>query len=137
MTELYIDGGCSGNNQPDMTKRRMIAAVTDSEGQILMEDQILGRGSNNIAELWAVMLALTWCVRCDVRMVRIYTDSRNNLSWVFGRKVGQSINDRETVLKLKAQINDLRCEGGIVLELFWVPREQNLAGHYIEAKYHL
>ena len=70
MTELYIDGGCSGNNQPDMTKRRMIAAVTDSEGQILMEDQILGRGSNNIAELWAVMLALTWCVRCDVRMVR-------------------------------------------------------------------
>jgi ribonuclease HI len=135
VTELYIDGGCSGNNQPDMTKRRMIAAVTDADGQILMEDQVLGRGSNNIAELWAVMLALTWCVRCDVRMVRIYTDSRNNLSWVFGRKVGQSINDREMVLNLKAQIAEL--QRGIALDLFWVPREQNLAGHYIEAKYHL
>ena len=129
---LYVDGGCSGNGQRDMTRRRMVMVVTDEAGVVLSEQQDTG-GSNNIAELRAVRDALAWCRSHEVFEAEIRTDSRNNLAWVHGSKVGQLVNDREAVLDLKARIARLREP--MELRLTWVPREQNIAGHYIEAKY--
>lgn len=129
---LYVDGGCSGNAQLDFLKRRMVWVVTDEEGTVLAESLRDG-GSNNIAELLAVEAALQWCVDRQVDSVIIRTDSRNNLAWVFGKKVGMNINDRQAVLAIKAAIAKLRESVDLTLE--WIPRERNKAGHYIERAY--
>ncbi len=132
--QLYVDGGCSGNDQLDLAKRKMVSVVTDSYGGLLKE-RIETGGSNNIAELLAVYDALEWCHAHKVLAVEVMTDSRNNLSWVFGKKVGKHINDRERVLSLKRDIELLRQT--IALTLTWLPRDENLAGHYIESRYGL
>lgn len=133
---LYVDGGCSGNNQLDLSKRSMVAMVTNDRGEVLVEESSTGGGSNNIAELWAVVLALDWCAFNAVSVVTIYTDSRNNLSWVCSKKkVGQFVNDQDAVIRLKEAV--ARHLLGLSLKLEWVPREKNLAGHAIEAKYGL
>jgi len=133
-TILYTDGGCSGNDQRDLSKRTMIAAVTDERGTILIDRHQEG-GSNNIAELLAVKEALEWCVAKKIGDVEIRTDSTNNLAWVLGKKVGKKINDRDAVLALKTSID--ACRSRLNLSLKWIPREQNLAGHYVEKKYQL
>lgn len=131
---LYIDGGCTGNSTKDMTLRRMIAVVSNAEGQVLSETKHAG-GSNNIAELIAVRDALQWCLANEVRAVELRTDSRNNLSWVYGKTVGKKLNDRARVLELREEIG--RLSTGLEFDLVWVPREENRAGHYIEATYSL
>jgi ribonuclease HI len=131
---LYVDGGCSGNDQRDMTKRRMVAVVTDDTGVVLSERRETG-GSNNIAELMAVHDALVWATSQYQHDVEARTDSRNNLSWVNGKKVGKSVNDRATVLDLRVRIATLRQR--VCLTLTWVPRDENKAGQYIEGTYSL
>lgn len=127
---LYIDGGCSGNGQPDLSKRRMVSVVTDEAGVVLSESFAVG-GSNNIAELIAVRDAIRWCGMKGIHEAHVMTDSQNNLSWTFGTKVGKDINDRQTVLAIKSEIT-AAFVAGFDLVLTWVPRENNLAGHYIE-----
>ena len=131
---LYTDGGCSGNEQLDPSKRKMVAVVSDEHGTVLIDKHVEG-GSNNIAELLAVKEALSWCIANKIGDVEIRTDSRNNLSWVLGKKVGKKINDRNAVIVLKTSID--ACRSQLSLFLRWIPREQNLAGHYIEKKYQL
>lgn len=131
---LYVDGGCSGNDQRDLSLRQMVMVVTDHEGMVLSEAVDRG-GSNNIAELRAVRNALLWCAASNVADVEIRTDSMNNLAWVLGKKVGKRLNDRETVLTLKAEIERLRQN--VRLKLVWVGRDDNKAGHYIERKFAL
>jgi ribonuclease HI len=133
-TILYTDGGCSGNDQPDLSKRKMIAVVSDEHGKILIDKRQDG-GSNNIAELLAVKEALLWCSVNKIAAVEIRTDSMNNLAWVLGKKVGKKINDRNAVLVLKTSID--ACRQQVNLSLRWIPRGENLAGHYIETKYQL
>jgi len=133
-TILYTDGGCSGNDQPDISKRQMIAVVSDSNGNILVETQVHNGGSNNIAELLAVKEALVWATERGYEAIEIRTDSRNNLAWVAGR-IGNKLNDRGAVLDLYETINRLRER--VQVDLVWIPRDSNLAGQYIEAKYGL
>jgi len=133
-TILYTDGGCAGNEQRDCSKRKMVAVVSNDQGHILIDKHQEG-GSNNIAELLAVKEALLWSVANKIGDVEVRTDSRNNLAWVLGKKVGNKLNDRDAVLNLKAAID--ACRSKVNLTLTWIPREQNLAGHYIQQKYHL
>jgi len=128
---LYVDGGCSGNSQRDISKRRMVSVVTRKNGKVIIEEENFG-GSNNIAELIAVKEALRWCAWKGIKEVEIRTDSKNNIAWVYGKKVGKKINDRGWVLRLKEEINEFLEE--INMSLIWGPRETNLAGHYIEDK---
>ena len=127
---LYVDGGCSGNGQRDLNKRRMISVVTDEAGVVLKCSDYDG-GSNNIAELQAVRDAIRWCGMMGITRATVMTDSKNNLAWTFGRSVGKTINDRETVLAIKEEIN-AAFDAGFDLTLTWIPRDENLAGHYIE-----
>ena len=125
---LYTDGGCSNNDQPDASKRAMIAVVTDSTGTVLVEQRQHG-GSNNIAELLAVKDGLAWAKEHRWNTVEIRTDSRNNFAWVAGR-IGKKLNDRYAVMDLYETIRRLREQ--VRMDLAWVPREANLAGRYIE-----
>ena len=131
---LYTDGGCAGNEQRDCSKRKMVAVVANDQGHILVDTHQDG-GSNNIAELLAVKEALQWCAAHKIGDVEIRTDSQSNLAWVLGRKVGKKLNDREVVLRLIAAID--ACRSNVNLTLTWIPRRQNLAGHYIQRKYQL
>jgi ribonuclease HI len=131
---LYTDGGCSGNEQRDMNKRQMIACVSDQRGNILVEKKETG-GSNNIAELLAVKEAVMYAIMHKHEDVEIRTDSKNNLAWVFG-KVGKKMNDRDAVLNLKTVIDTARASLKH-FDLTWVPRDENRAGIYLEAKYSL
>lgn len=106
----------------------MVAVVTDSTSAVLVEKWQRG-GSNNIAELWAVQEALTWATEKGHETVQVYTDSRNNFAWVNG-KIGKKLNDRAAVLGLYHRINELRKR--VEVELVWVPRQDNVAGWYIE-----
>jgi ribonuclease HI len=127
---LYVDGGCSGNGQRDLNKRRMISVVTDEAGVVLKCSDYDG-GSNNIAELIAVRDAIRWCGMMGIHQAQVMTDSKNNLAWTFNTDVGKTINDRETVLAIKAEIT-AAFDAGFDLTLTWVPRDENLAGVYIE-----
>lgn len=129
---LYTDGGCVGNGQRDLKLRRMVMVVTDEAGRVVSEFWESG-GSNNIAELTAVRDALLVAVKAGAKDLTVKTDSRNNFSWVFGKKLGKHLNDLVRVGGLRADIAELR--ESVELTLVWVPREENIAGHYIERKY--
>jgi ribonuclease HI len=132
---LYVDGGCSANGQLDLTKRRMVAIVTDDQGVVLSERHLSG-GSNNIAELIAVRDALIWARDHDQpSQFEIRTDSRNNIAWVFSKKIGKKLNDRAAVEALRIEITQLRQRVDMRLE--WIPRDENIAGHVIEKRYGL
>lgn len=131
---LYIDGGCSGNNQRDEAKRVMVAVVTDLDGTVVSTWTGQG-GSNNIAELIALRDALVYADRHGATDAEIYTDSQNTQAWVRSGRVGKQINDRDRVIDLLDDVRLLRQR--VSLELIWVPRDENLAGHVIEARYGL
>jgi ribonuclease HI len=125
---LFTDGGCTGAEQKDISKRNMRAVVTDQNSIVLVNKRLTG-GSNNIAELWAVSEALLFAESRGIDECDIFTDSKNNLAWLEHR-VGQGLNDRVAVMNLLKTIDDLRTR--IRLTATWIPREQNLAGIYIE-----
>jgi len=129
---LYVDGGCTGNGQKDLARRRMVAVVTAEDGAVLSEQTAEG-GSNNIAELMAIRDALNWAMAHDQARVEIRTDSRNNFAWVFNKRLGKRLNDRAAVEQLRQEIATARTR--VQLDLVWVSRDKNKAGHVIERKY--
>lgn len=131
---LYIDGGCSGNNQKDLSKRKMVSVVAYEDGEIISETHSSG-GSNNIAELLACRDALNWAVGQGIKSVEIYTDSQNTISWFKKFTKSKKLNDKDLVRSIQEQI--MLLKGEIDATINWIPREDNLAGHYIEQKYSL
>lgn len=130
---FYIDGGCSGNNQKKLSKRKMVSVVADKNGIILAE--ITGNGgSNNIAEFLALEAALQFCLNNKVKRTEIITDSQNNIHW-FRRLKKKGQNDYERVAGIKRSIDAMAKV--VEVNLIWKPREENLAGQYIENKYKL
>jgi len=131
---LYIDGGCLGNEQKDITKRNMVSVVTDSDGKVISEVKKAG-GSNNIAEFAALRDALKYAIAQGFNSVKIIMDSRNNLAWFYGRKIGKKANDYIQTKAIKDEIEALKPR--IQIDLEWKDRKENKAGHYIEGKYSL
>ena len=125
--KLFTDGGCT-NNQNEVTKRQMRIVVADETGVVHVEKTMKG-GSNNIGELWAVAEALLFARTTGIADLDIYTDSRNNLAWIEGR-VGNTLNDRQSVMNLLQAINNLRRH--VKMTITWIPRKHNVAGLYIE-----
>lgn len=136
MKILYIDGGCSGNGQLDISKRKMVSVVADETGEVLIESRENG-GSNNGAEFTALHLALNRACISGLKDIEIRTDSRNNIAW-FKKKGSEfkGINNPLAIKVLKQEIEFLKDYFNEI-KLVWIPREQNLAGHYIENKYKL
>lgn len=73
IVEIYTDGACSGN--PGPCGYGLLMRDGDSYREI---NQYLGTGTNNIAELTAIKVALE-NVEDKSRPVRIYTDSRYSI----------------------------------------------------------
>lgn len=134
---LYIDGGCSGNGQKDLSKRTMISVVTDGNGFVLDKREAQG-GSNNIAEIEAVLLAVSRCAFLKGEHL-IYTDSKNNLYWAKGH-ISRKVNDYDRTRSIYNSIKNFEKvakDNSSTWRLKFIPREYNLAGHYIENKFKL
>lgn len=129
MTILYTDGSCVGNSEKDYDSRTIAYAVSDSQGKILIEKKENG-GSNNIAELKAIVEALLWAKKNKIGEVEIRTDSKIAINWIYAKKFGKHLNNKELVIGIRRLIDDVR--GKIKVNFIWAPREINLAGHYFE-----
>jgi len=130
---LHIDGGCSGNKQKNYHKRSIISVVTDINGNVLIEKTEKG-GSNNIAEFIALKEAVKYCVNHKIKQVEIITDSQNNINWLKRLKKKKQ-NNYELVAEIREEIVEL--SKFVDVDLIWKPREENIAGRYIENKYNL
>lgn len=131
--KLYIDGGCTNNNQKNLNLRKMVSVVSDDKGNILIEKENVG-GSNNIAEFIALKEAMLYCAKNDIKNVDVITDSRNNTCW-FKRLKRKKQNDFDRVADIKKEIDILKQI--VKINLIWQPRAGNLAGQYIENKFNL
>jgi ribonuclease HI len=128
--KLFTDGSC--DNFQDIKDRTMLIVVTDETGVVLVEKTKLG-GSSNVAELRAVTEAMLYAKESQVAELEVFTDSRNNLAWLKGN-VGKKLNDRNAVMDLLTAIENLKKY--VTLSVWWVPREENLAGIFLEERSH-
>lgn len=139
-TILFVDGWCSKSNQKNVKDRIMIWVVTDDTGKVLEEKRKKG-GSNNIAEFLAIREALKYCVVNNIKNVVICSDSSCAISWYYKefdeeKFLNKKINNAQEVLNIKKDIDCLLLEMENII-VKQIPREENLAGHYIENKYSL
>jgi len=135
---LYTDGGCTNNDQKDISKRDMVSVVSNECGDIVAEVNTHG-GSNNLAELIAVEYALDYALQSRASSLHIISDSRTAISQFHkdeskrNLKSIRKMNDYEQYIGIKRRIDRMKLY--LDVEIEWRPREDNLAGHYIEEKY--
>ncbi len=110
----------------------MLIVVTDETGAVLVENTKLG-GSSNVAELWAAAEAMLWAKESQVAELEVFTDSRNNLAWLKGN-IGKKLNDRNAVMDLLTAIENLKKY--VNMSVSWIPREENVAGIFLEERSH-
>jgi ribonuclease HI len=105
---IYADGACSGNPGP-----AGIGVVMQDERGRRELSQFLGQGTNNIAELTAILEAAT-AVEDPARPVRIHTDSQYAIGVL--SKGWKAKANQELVARVKQALQRLRD-----LELIYVP----------------
>lgn len=70
--QLYADGGSRGNPGPSA----LGFVILDSEGKILHQDnKYLGITTNNQAEYHAVIAGMEWCLKKNIRELKVFLDS--------------------------------------------------------------
>lgn len=128
---IYTDAGTKRNGQKG--KQETIIVVADNQGKVLFEKQI-GDYTNNEGEILAIIAALKNVY--PMQSIKIKSDSQIAVNWTKrGKNKKKSkrltgrhfsfINTAHTLLYLSNS------------DIEWIPREQNLAGHYIENKFKL
>ena len=114
----------------------MIIVVTDQGGRVLFERwskgyryrDIFGEkliATNNTGELLAVIVAGKMATPGST----IYTDSQLAFT-ILNRPKMRKLNPKPHIAELQGIGRQLITEKRLVLK--WIPREGNLAGHYIE-----
>jgi ribonuclease HI len=143
---FYVDGQSQGNEQKDRPRNARIAiayseqSVTVEPGKFRIYWQPIGDRTNNEAEYYALLKALAliadrWAdkssgkVPASVGEVLIRSDSKLVVYQVGGEwKVEDS-----KLIELTGKARDSVMKLGSV-RLEWVPREENLAGLWLEGK---
>lgn len=133
---LYTDSGTKNNGRFGNQETRIV--VCDCFGKVLYEE-FVGDKTVNEGELLAIAAALKKFGR---RKLKIFCDSQLATNWVTGRfKVSQIERLVPYILNAKKLYKpytppDLFGRGRRGRhDLEWIPREYNLAGHYLEEKY--
>jgi len=121
---FYCDAGVKNNGE--FGKQEAVIVVTDGEGKILIEKQI-GDKTNNEGELNGIIEA----AKIAQKGALILSDSDLSIKLI---KLDWTTKiDRLKLLTYDAIILLKKKE----IKIEWIPREKNLAGHYIEKKYSL
>ncbi|MDP2655702.1 MAG: hypothetical protein Q8P17_04245 [bacterium] len=121
---FYCDAGTKNNGQ--YGKQQTVVLVTDVTGKVLIEEWI-GDKTNNEGELVAIIRAATIAPRGAL----ILSDSDLAVKWIGGQY-------RTKIDRLKPLIYDaISAVTKKNIQLKWISRDDNLAGHYIEYKHSL
>jgi len=123
-TTFYCDAGTKNNGQ--FGKQQTVVVVTDATGKVIVEEWI-GDKTNNEGELTAIIRAASKAPRGAL----IISDSNLAVKWTQGKY-------RTKVERLKPLVYDaMTAVRAKDIEVGWISRDNNLAGHYIEQKYSL
>lgn len=145
---IFVDGGCSGNDQKDPSKRKALICLVDTSipGHRELADLLPQVGdsgpklkfpSNNVAEIVAIWAAMKYAYQHGYKNIIIKTDSNTALCWFKNGKLkNKKINDPEYVEYVIERINKLK-EGFDSIQIEQIPREINEAGKIIEERYGL
>jgi len=100
---IYTDGACIGNPGP-----MGIGFILQCNGHQLKVARYIGEGTNNVAELTAVIAALSCLKHPEKTYVQLYTDSQ----WVVGVlsqnwKIKKNVKLAEKAKKLAAKFGKL------------------------------
>ena len=131
--KLYCDAGTRNNGQKG--KQDTVVVVCNEKGEILLENWI-GDFSNNEGEIQGIIA----CLRdySDEKPVHVFTDSQIARNWAINgwTPVHQKRLEKEKLTSRHKSFiesaHELYIKTGSTIT--WIPREENLAGHYIEAK---
>ena len=124
MTDIYIDGGCSGNPGP----MRIAMFIPDYNIRRILE--LLVHGTNNIAEYMALVMTLKFLIRNTIPHVELFVIKSDSKLVVEQMNGTWKVND-EILLSLHNQaIGLLKLLPKVTLQ--WIPRDQNLAGKLLE-----
>lgn len=119
--DIYFSDGYTILRNPSLYGGGFV--ICNQEGKILIHERIQKQGfTNNEAELLGVYEVLKFCAPFS----KIITDSMNTYYWI---RKGES-GTRKDLNFLLQEAKRIKNEKYIEIE--WKPREQNLAGIYIE-----
>lgn len=145
---IFTDGACKGNQQKDISKRKMYWCFVDSSRKDLPNDPIrrnfhIGTAvgaqtkykvaSNNIAELLALLECLKYCANSIQKYddILIRMDSTIVSLWIKSGKVKSTVNAPEfTQMVLDDVVERISKFSNIKFEV--ISRDDNLAGHKLE-----
>lgn len=98
--ELYTDGGCDPN--PGPASAAGVCIHPETKEVIFAYSHYLGKGTNNIAELTAILMGLRECIDRDLKNLRVFTDSELSVHLCQGRKQSQKPHLTALVQKIHA-----------------------------------
>lgn len=129
---VHVDGSCLRNNQLDQSIRRMSVGIYDTNADYFQHEVALEKGgSNNIAELLAVLSGLRYTRDQGIREVGIVTDSSTAVAWLKKDKVGKKVNDPELANDVLGRIREI-MKWFTKVDVCLVSRTQNEAGIRLE-----
>jgi len=117
---VYCDGGARGNPGP----AGIGFVVLDSNGNTLVKAaKFIGEATNNVAEYWAVVEALKWFQKKQLKGLRIkfFLDSMLLVNQLNGFFKIKNAKLRNLVVKVR-QLENLV---GAAVSYHFVPREEN------------
>ncbi len=121
---FFCDAGTKNNGR--FGHQQTVVVVTDGTVKVLVEEWI-GDKTNNEGELIAIARAAAKASRGSM----ILSDSDLAVKWVGGKY-------RTKIERLKPLIYDaMTATKAKDISVKWIPRDKNLAGHYIEQKHSL
>ena len=135
-TKFYCDAGTANNGQRG--NQKTIIVIANNKGEVVFEKHI-GDYSNNEGEILGIIASLKEFAKD--KSISVLSDSNVAVNWAnrgwtptneknFNKG---KLNERHK--KYIQMANELLVETKSVVS--WIPREENLAGHYIEETYKL
>lgn len=117
---LYADGGCFPN--PGNGTFGVVAKINDETLATISER--IGHATNNIAEWRGAIAALQYALDTRAMNVELCMDSKLVVEQVNGRWKVKNAGLKPLAAQGKGLLSDLR-QRGVVINVRWVPREQN------------
>jgi ribonuclease HI len=135
-TKYYCDAGTANNGQKG--NQKTIVVIANEKGGVVFEKQI-GDYSNNEGEILGIIASIREFAKD--KPVSVLSDSNVAVNWA--NRGWTTLNEKnykkgkltERHKKYIQMANELLVKTKSVVS--WIPREENLAGHYIEEKYKL
>jgi ribonuclease HI len=121
LSKVYFDGGCRPN--PGLAS----CAVVMANGSKYFET--FGQGTSNVAEWMGLLWAMELALACGLRRALFIGDSK----LVVSQARGDWRVKAEHLVIYHSEVQLLRPKFEAV-DFAFVPRAQNLAGHYIERR---